>query len=102
MPDLTIVYWREIPAQVIARAGRKVAKTELSKRFMEAIDAAAMRAGATASDAYLADWRRGDPAPCGDDLDKAVAEAAAALEAAYDSARLKRLIESGGKDAGGP
>ena len=100
MPDLTIVYWRDIPAQVIARAGRKAAKTELSKRFMEAIDAAAMRAGATESDAYLADWRRGRPAPCGDDMDRAVAEAAAAIEAAYDTTRLRQLIEGGGKDAG--
>jgi Virulence factor len=98
MADLTIVYWRDIPAQVVARAGRKAAKAELPKRFMEAIDAAAMRAGATDSDAYLADWRRGEPSACGDDLDSAVSEAVASLEAAYNGDRLKKLIESGGRD----
>ena len=100
MPDLTIVHWRDIPAQVIARAGRKTAKAELPKRFMEASDAAAMRAGATDTDAYLAEWRGGAPSPCADDLDKAVAEAVAAVEAAYDVERLRRLVENGGKEAG--
>jgi len=98
MPDLMIVYWRDIPAQVIARAGRKTARAELPKRFMEAVDAAAMRAGATGTDAYLADWRRGDPTPCGDDLDGVVAAAASALEAAYPDDRLRELIRSGGRD----
>jgi hypothetical protein len=65
---------------------------------MESIDAAAMRTGATGADAYLADWRRGDPAPCGDDLDKAVADTAASLEAAYDATRLKKLVDAGGNE----
>jgi cvfA/B/C family virulence factor len=98
MPELTIVYWRDIPAQVIARVGRNTAKAELAKRFLEAIDSAAMRAGASDSDAYLADWRRGEPAQCGDDLDAAVAEAVREIELAYDGDRLKQLIESGGRD----
>jgi hypothetical protein len=98
MPELTIVYWRDIPAQVIARAGRKTARAELPKRFMEAVDAAAMRAGATGTDAYLADWRRGEPSPCGDDLDGAVAAAAGALDAAFTDERLRELIKSGGRD----
>jgi hypothetical protein len=98
MAELTIVYWRDVPAQVIARSGRRTAKAELAKRFMEAIDAAAMRAGATESDAYLADWRRGEPTTCADDLDAAVATAVRELEHAYDDARLRRLIASGGKD----
>ena len=102
MAELTIVYWRDIPAQVIARAGRKTAKVELPKRFMEAIDAAAMRAGATDSDAYLAEWRRGDSAKCDEDLDAAVAAAAKALELTYDGDRLRDLIASGGRDMPSP
>ena len=102
MAELTIVYWRDIPAQVIARAGRKTAKVELPKRFMEAIDAAAMRAGATDSDAYLAEWRRGDPAKCDEDLDAAVAAAAQALVLTYDGDRLRELIASGGRDMPSP
>ena len=101
MAELVIIYWRDIPAQVIAKAGRKSARAQLSPRFTEAIDAAAMRAGLTNSDAYLAEWRRGDPSPCADGLDMAVADAVAALETAYDPERLKKLIADGGKDAGG-
>ena len=63
MAQLFIVYWRDIPAQVIARAGRQSAKRELTARFQEAIDRAAMRSGAHGTDAYLAEWRRSDPSP---------------------------------------
>ena len=101
MPDLIVLYWRDMPSQVIARAGRKTAKRELPKRFMEAIDAAAMRADATDTDTYLQGWRRGDPSPCGDDLEKVAEEAVATLDRTYDTARLQRLIASGGKEAAG-
>ena len=53
MANLTVVYWRDIPAQVIAKAGRKSAKKMLSDRFQEAIDRAAMRSGAAGTDEYL-------------------------------------------------
>jgi hypothetical protein len=97
LAELVIVSWRDIPAQVIARAGRKTAKRELSTRFIEAIDMAAMRTGARDEDSYLADWHRGPPAPCGDDLEAAADEAAARLEAEFDDARLKALVSAGGR-----
>ena len=97
MADLTILYWRDIPAQVIAKAGRRSAKRELTLRFTEAIDMAAMRSGAAATDDYLADWRRGDPTPCGDDLEAEAQAAADRLEAEYDAPRLKALIASHGR-----
>ena len=75
MARLTIVYWRDIPAQVIVKAGRQVAKRQLDDRFEKAIDRAAMRADLKDSDSYLSEWRRADPVECGDDLE---AEAAAA------------------------
>ena len=46
MADLIIVYWRDIPAQVIVKKGRQNAKRELPLRFTEAIDMCAMRIGA--------------------------------------------------------
>jgi hypothetical protein len=101
MADLVVLYWRDMPSQVIARAGRKTAKQELPKRFMEAIDAAAMRAGATDTDAYLAGWRRGDPSLCSDDLEKAVADAVASFDRSYDGPRLQQLIAGGGKETAG-
>ncbi len=53
-----LIYWRDIPAQVIVQRGRKREKAQLSSRFHEAIDRAAMRAGKGSSDAYLSEWRR--------------------------------------------
>jgi hypothetical protein len=59
MAKLICIYWRDIPAQVVGRAGRRSGfKKELAPRFAQAIDRAAMRAGRGSSDAYLEDWRR--------------------------------------------
>ena len=95
MAKLTTVYWRDIPAQVIARERRDTAKLVLSERFAEAIDKAAMRAGMAGTDAYLEQWRREEVA-CDRDLQAAVDAAAAELERAYDDARLETLVSSGG------
>ncbi len=97
MASLTILYWRDIPSQVIVKAGRKAAKRELSERFIRAIDAAAMRSGASDTDAYLADWRRADPVDCGDDLDAEAEVAADRLEAEYDQATLAKLAANKGR-----
>jgi hypothetical protein len=96
MGSLTIVYWRDIPAQVIAKAGRVNAKRVLDVRFEKAIDRAAMKSGARDTDSYLAEWRRADPVPCGDDLEAEAAANAQRLETEYDDARLKTLIDNGG------
>ena len=76
MADLIIVYWRDIPAQVIVKKGRQNAKRELPLRFTEAIDMCAMRTGAGDTDAYLAEWRKADPVPVGDDLEAEADEGA--------------------------
>ncbi len=95
MAKLTTVYWRDIPAQVIARERRETAKAVLSERFAEAIDKAAMRAKMAGTDAYLEQWRR-EEVNCGKNLQAVVDEAAARLEAEYDDARLEQLIRAGG------
>ena len=100
MAQLQVVYWRDIPAQVIVKAGRRsVAKRELSLRFTEAIDMCAMRSGAAETDDYLAEWRRADPVEVGDDLEAEADKAATALEAEYDKERLVALVKSDGKEA---
>ncbi len=96
MAQLTIVYWRDIPAQVIVKAGRKNAKIQLTERFEKAIDRAAMRAKLHGSDAYLEEWRRGTPEDCGDDLEAEAAAAASRIETVYDDARLAELVAAGG------
>ena len=100
MANLVILYWRDIPTQVIVKSGRVAAKRELPERFIRAVDAAAMHAQACSSDAYLADWRRSEPMPCGDDLEAEASAAAATLEAAYDTHRLALLAKRDGREAG--
>jgi hypothetical protein len=96
MAELTILYWRDIPAQVIAKAGRKAAKRPLPERFEQAIDRAAMRAKLTGTDAYLDQWRKSDPSPCGDDLAMAAAQAAESLEALFTPEKLRDYVANGG------
>jgi len=96
MGSLTVISWRDIPAQVIVKRGREAAKVQLSQRFQEAVDRAAMRAGKGSSDAYLADWKRSEPRTVGDDLQAEAAAEAARLEARYSDADLERLIRAKG------
>ena len=99
MAERIVVYWRDIPAQVIVKAGRKTAKRELPERFVQAIDATAMRVGAQGTDAYLAEWRRGAPERCGDDLEAEADAAFARLESEYGRDRLRQLVDNGGWQA---
>lgn len=100
MADLTIVYWRDIPAQVIVKKGRANAKRELPLRFTEAIDMCAMRSGADDTDAYLAEWRRGEPISVGDDLETEADRALNEINTAYTKDRLVALVNAGGIDNG--
>ena len=99
MASLIVISWRDIPAQVIVKRGRETAKVQLSQRFQEAVDRAAMRAGKGSSDAYLADWARSAPRPVGEDLQAEAAAEAARLEAKYTDADLDRLVRAKGLDA---
>ena len=97
MADRIIVYWRDIPAQVIIKKGRTNAKRELSLRFTEAIDMCAMRTGAAETDDYLAEWRKADPTPVSDDLEAEADKAAADADAAgmiQTNLRAKDVKES--------
>ena len=97
MPELTVIWWRDIPAQVTAKEGRARAARELAPRFLEAIDSAAMRAGLIGTDSYLEEWRR-STSTCGDDLAAEVAATAAQLEQDYPDERLERLVRSNGEE----
>ncbi len=96
MPQVTIVYWRDIPAQVIVGAGRRATKIPLPERFEQAIDRCAMKVGARDADAYLAEWRKGEPYLVeGEAADVASGEAAR-LEAEFSAAAIKALIANEG------
>lgn len=95
MATLTLISWREIPAQVTAKDGRRAAKAMLPLRFQMAVDKAATKAGKKDMDEYLAEWRR-TTRPCGEDLDAEVAAEVARIEADYPRARLAALTANRG------
>jgi Virulence factor len=94
-PTLTVIYWRDIPAQVTATDGGRTGRVQLADRFQEAIDEAAMEAGLAASDDYLNEWRR-DTRPCESDLEREMAAEAERLEAFHTPEVLRALVRSGG------
>lgn len=99
MPDITILYWRDIPAQVIVGKGRRAQKAVLPERFEQAIDRCAMKVGARDSDAYLAEWRKGAPTPAEGDADTAIHAQIARLDTEFDTPRLRQLIDNDGWQA---
>jgi len=98
MAKLIVISWRDIPAQVVVKRGRETGKVQLSHRFQEAVDRAAMRAGKASSGDYLADWKRSDPVECGDDIQAEANACAERLEAQYSDEDLVRIIRAHGVD----
>ena len=96
MVDVTVVYWRDIPAQVIVGKGRRGAKKQLPERFEQAIAAAAMKVGAADTDAYLAEWRKAEPYAVDGEAEAVVEAEAARLDAEYDRERVRALIKNNG------
>lgn len=98
MAKLIVISWRDIPAQVVVKKGRETGKVQLSHRFQEAVDRAAMRAGKASSGDYLADWKRSDPRACSDDMQAEANAEAERIEARYSDEDLLRLIRAHGVD----
>lgn len=96
MAQRIVLYWRDIPAQVIIRDGRKSEKRELPERFIQAIDTCAMRTGAKDSNAYLGEWRRGAAEPCSGNLAAEADRAFRELDELFDPERLNTLLANGG------
>jgi hypothetical protein len=94
--ELTVIYWRDIPAQVTAAVGGRTARVALSDRFQQAIDAAAMEAGLVESAEYLEEWRQ-EKRPCSDDIEREASAEAGRLEAEFTPERLQALVSSGGR-----
>ena len=101
MAKRILVYWRDIPAQVIVQHGRRREKVQLSARFQQAIDRAAMRAGKGSSDAYLADWRReSETVDSAVDLRALAEKTASEFENAFSDRQLDALIRRHGSAGG--
>ena len=94
-PQLVTIYWRDIPAQVMAQQGRTRESWILGDRFQVAIDRAAMIAGLEETDDYVNEWRR-VAVPCSGDLAELAQQRGAELEEQYPQERVRALAENGG------
>ena len=95
-PSVTTISWRDIPAQLTARAGDDQHKVLLHARFQHAIDRAADVAGLTSTHDYVQEWRS-TPSPLADgDVAAQLDQRCAELEGAYPRERLEALVANGG------
>lgn len=94
-PRLTVIYWRDIPAQVKTRAGRNRVSVALPDRFMVAVDRAATIARKTTTDEYIAEWRE-VTRPCGADLQAEVDLEAKRLDDEYPPDLIRDYVNNGG------
>ena len=96
MAEFRVTYWRDLPSLVTAREGEHTAKAALDARFMVAIDEAAMRLGATDSDAYLEGWRQSDWEERGGTPEEVAQAVADELEAEFGETRVQEMLDSYG------
>jgi hypothetical protein len=94
--EFRVTYWRDLPSLVTARDGEHTAKAALDARFMIAIDEAAMRLGATDSDAYLEGWRQSDWEEREGTPDGVVQVVSDELETEFNEARVQQLLDTYG------
>ncbi|WP_148571610.1 virulence factor [Nocardioides caldifontis] len=94
MAEYQVTFWRDLPSLVVAREGDQVTKSPLAPRFQEAIDEAAMRLGSTASDDYLAGWRRSDWTPADGDPTQVLDRVVAALEDEWPPSAVAAYLDS--------
>lgn len=95
MSKATIIYWRDIPTQIVLGSGRKAKKRPLADRFLVAVDKAAMASGASDTDAYLEAWRKEAVEIEGDD-GAAIEALALELEGRYPGTKLAEIARNGG------
>lgn len=96
MPEVVIVYWRDIPAQVIVGKGRRASKVQLAERFEQAIDRCAMKTGMVGTDNYLSEWRKSSLGQIDGNPNEIAKKVASKIEDGVNNEKLKVLIASDG------
>jgi hypothetical protein len=97
-PNIATISWRDIPAQLTARAGDEQHKVLLHARFQHAIDRAAAVAGLTSTQDYVQEWKTAS-VPLGEgDVAAQLDQRCAEIEAEYARERLEALVANGGLD----
>jgi hypothetical protein len=97
-PELVVIYWRDIPAQVNAQLGRERHQVLLSDKFQRAVDRAKRKAHIYTAHEDIAQWRR-ESQPCEGDLATAAVALAARIEGEFTRDRLGLLAFAGGWEA---
>ena len=100
MAEYQITSWRDIPSMVAARDGDETTKIQLSSRFQEAIDEAAMRLGDVGSDDYLAGWTRSEWTTADGDHAHLAGVVAGQLEDEWTPERIRDYLNVLGPAAG--
>ena len=83
MASYQIIAWKDVPAMVEARDGSETVTRQLSDRFQQLIDSAAMRLGLVGQDAYLDLWARGEVQERSGSASEVADAVAAELEARF-------------------
>lgn len=96
MVEITVIKWRDMPAQINAKQGRRREKILLADRFQEAIDMAAMKGGAAETDAYLNDWCDEKISSTEEDLMAAIATVKSQIESEFTQEVLQSYIQNSG------
>ncbi len=97
MAKLKIVYWRDIPGQVVIREGRRSTRIRLPGRFMKAIERAAYRLKKTQQDAWFEPWHDVSQ-PYNGDIKVEAKQLVHQLEQHYTHQVLETLIRASGVD----
>ena len=92
MARYQILYWKTIPSLVEAFEGDRTARTLLSQRFQDLIDALAMREGATAQETYLEGWQKGSLSERAGSAESVAEAVAAELEASFQELLMKQML----------
>ena len=93
MTQYQITYWQDLPSMVVAKLGEETVKVQLTQRLQEAIDEAAMRLGASDSDAYLAGWRRSDWLEADGDPTTVAEQISAELENEFTEDKITEFLD---------
>lgn len=92
MATYQILYWHDIPAQVRARDSEGRASANLTDRFQEAIDLAAMSLGLIGSDEYTEAFRWGDAQERDGSAREVATAVAAELEAQHPAINWRATV----------
>lgn len=101
MAKVSIMYWKEIPAQVKAEDAQGEVSVSLPDRFQQGIDAVSMFDGSCGADAYLEAWDWGPEIEVPGTAQEAAAALAQRIATQFPADfvdRIRALHEAGVRD----